>query len=66
MIINMQVKITVSSSGKAMGRGMSYSLTLKDVASPEEVVEAFNKELRQYFPPQAKLTDVPKKNTKKE
>ncbi len=62
----MQVKITVSSTGKAMGRGMSHTLTMKDAANIEEVHDALDKEMKKYFVPQAKITDEPKKSTKKE
>ena len=61
----MNVKISLSTSGKAVGRGMSHGMILKDVNSVEEVQEAFDKEFRGFFPVHGSLTEPEGKRASK-
>ncbi|DBA35236.1 TPA_asm: hypothetical protein vir530_00012 [dsDNA virus vir530] len=60
----MHVKITVSTSGKALNIGKSNSIVLKDVTSLEEVHEAINKEFKSFFPNYQTLDKTPAKPKK--
>lgn len=61
----MNVKVTVSTSGKALNVGKSNSIMLKDVISLEEVKEALDHNFREFFPQHRPFDDIDKVNTKK-
>lgn len=61
----MDVTIKVST-----GRGVKSSLetkavTIRDVVAKEQVMELLDKSFKDYFPPQAKLTDMKEGKQKK-
>lgn len=60
----MQVKITVSRSGGKTGDSHSESVTMKDVATIEEVQKRIAKEFGDLFPKYASLNAEPKKKSK--
>ena len=62
----MKVRITVSTSGKALNVGRSNTLILADVSTLEEVNEAMKKEFKDLFPTYQKLDGTPTKKSKKE
>jgi len=60
----MNVRITVASSGKAVGKGITHGIILKDVTSIEQVQEEFAKEFNSFFPVYQKLDQTPAKPKK--
>lgn len=60
----MQVKITVSRPGGKTGDSHSESVTMKDVATIEEVQKRIEKEFGDLFHKYGSLTEEPKKKSK--
>lgn len=61
----MDVQITVTTGGGKKANRESRSVTIKEVVTKEQVIEVLDSKFKDYFPPQARLTDAtPKTRTK--
>lgn len=61
----MQVKVTVSRSGGKVGNSFAQSITFKDVATIEELINGVSKEFGALFPKYAALVATPDKREEK-
>ena len=62
----MNVTISVSTTKMEGSIGKSHKITLKDVATIEEVHKALDREMGQYFPKYAPLTETRSKKSKED
>ena len=61
----MQVKVTVSRPGGKVGNSFSQSITFKDVATTEELIDGVKREFSTLFPKYASLDKPVEKKGKK-
>lgn len=62
----MQVRITVSRPGGKTGNSFSQSMTFKEIATMEELIDGIEKEFSGVFPKYAPLDSTPKKSKKRD